>query len=89
MRNAFHHRSLRTTTPERWQGFKDAKAGRSFCPEYETWCMPEQRNYERGRLDFFNISLAGLPLPKNPIVHRSIRRRADLLVGEAIPREFR
>jgi len=86
MRNAtLNVRRTKKTQPETWLGFKEARAGLPYPKQYDQWDDIDQRNYERGRYTYFNIMLAGIPLPKNPITFRTARKQATLKVGISHP----
>ena len=85
MTNQNTFRRVRTTSPETWQGFTNARDGRPFPAAYDGWKESQQKNYERGRLAWFNIRLAGLKPPSGPTQLRQVRKRAIELVGLAGP----
>lgn len=44
-------------------GWADARAGKPYPAEYDTWTEKDQRHYERGRLRFAGAGLAGYRRP--------------------------
>lgn len=85
MRNQTAFRHVGSVSPQTWQGFTDARGGRGFPKEYDSWKEYQQGNYERGRLTWVNIQLAGLSPPDRPSRLPKIRKRAIELVGSAVP----
>lgn len=59
------------------RGYKDAKNGLPYCPEYDSWRGSDQWNYERGR--HYSILTNGAIPPKNG---KNINLEALLNFGE-------